>query len=54
MENDTTEIMKCNCDCGCLKDNDRHDEQCDDCDNGIHYDDINHVYVDYDAERLEN
>jgi len=42
--------MLCVCDCGCFKPNDREGEQCDDCDNGIHYDDINKVYVNYNED----
>ena len=40
--------MKCNCDCDCSKDNDREQSQCDDCDNGIHWDGIKGKYVDYE------
>lgn len=47
-------IWNCDCDCGCFKPNDRENEQCDDCDNGTHYDDINKVYVNYDDERLSD
>jgi len=41
---------QCNCDCGCKKPNDRPDEQCDDCDNGIHWDWIHSRYVNYNLE----
>lgn len=45
---------KCECDCGCKKPNESMDGQCDDCDNGTHYDDLNKVYVNYDDERLSD
>ena len=47
------QIPQCNCDCGCTK---RDDDmsgnplQCDDCDNGIHWDEKNHRYVEYGEE----
>lgn len=40
--------MKCNCDCECKKSVDEKG-QCEDCDNGIHYDHIRKVYVNYDT-----
>ena len=40
--------FKCVCDCGCFKENDRADDQCDDCDNGTHWDGIKHAYVNYE------
>ena len=46
--------FKCVCDCGCSKNNDRADDQCDDCDNGIHWDEIKKVYVRYDDELTDN
>jgi len=42
-----TDEFKCNCDCDCNKPNDREGEQCEDCDNGTHWDEIKKVYVDY-------
>jgi len=42
----------CNCDCGCKKEDDNMDGdplQCDDCDHGIHWDEIKHKYVDYET-----
>ncbi len=44
----------CSCDCECEKEADREWEQCDDCDNGTHYDEIRKIYVNYDDERLLN
>jgi len=40
----------CNCDCECSKENDRPDNQCDDCDNGTHYDNIRKIYVNYEED----
>ena len=53
MEKQTIQI-KCICDCGCQKEADRKQEQCEDCDNGTHYDDINKVYVDYNVEEQQH
>ncbi len=44
------ESFKCNCDCECSKENDRADDQCDDCDNGIHWDNIRKIFVNYEEE----
>jgi len=41
---------KCICDCGCFKVDNFPDEQCEDCDDGIHYDELKDVYVDYNEE----
>ncbi len=44
-------VYFCCCDCECQKDtNELEAEQCDDCDNGIHWDKINKVYVDYEEQ----
>lgn len=43
-------VSKCVCDCECSKTTDRENEQCDDCDNGIHYDIIRKIYVNYEDE----
>jgi len=42
----------CSCDCECKKESDREGEQCDDCDNSIHYDTIRNVYVDYETNEV--
>ena len=42
-------FLKCGCDCGCLKENDIEHEQCNDCDNGIHYDEIRKKYLGYET-----
>ena len=44
------EEFVCICDCECSKDNDRPNDQCDDCDNGIHWDKIKKKYVNYEDE----
>ena len=45
------ETITCDCDCGCQKENDREEnDQCDDCDNGIHWDDNKKRYVNYDED----
>lgn len=46
------EEAKCHCDCGCTKETDeiQTDQQCDDCDNGIHWDEIKKKYVTYEEE----
>ncbi len=42
----------CNCDCECSKEtNEEFVDQCDDCDEGIHWDNIRKKYVNY--EELE-
>ena len=43
----------CSCDCECKKEADRKGEQCDDCDDGIHYDNIRKVYVDYERDEIQ-
>ena len=53
---DTTPDFVCNCDCDCRKEmNGAVDpysslDQCDDCDNGIHWDEIKKIYVNYEDE----
>lgn len=47
---DTTPDFICNCDCDCSKENDRENSQCDDCDNGIHWDEIHKIYVNYEDD----
>lgn len=47
----TQQEFKCACDCGCFKENDRAGEQCEDCDNGIHWDEIKKIYVNYEEEQ---
>lgn len=41
---------KCVCDCGCSKPDDRLDSQCEDCDNGIHWNEVLGKYVNYDED----
>jgi len=50
VSDDTTPDFLCNCDCECSKENDREHEQCDDCDNGIHWDGLRKRYVNYEEE----
>ncbi len=43
---------KCHCDCGCTKQDDDMSGsplQCDDCDNGTHWDEKKCTYVDYNT-----
>jgi hypothetical protein len=43
--------IKCECDCGCTKQDDTASgdpKQCDDCDNGIHWDGVKGRYVQYE------
>lgn len=42
--------MQCNCDCDCTKENDRENDQCDDCDNGTHWDGLRNNYVVYENQ----
>ena len=44
---------KCQCDCDCSKTDDNmsgNPLQCDDCDNGIHWDSLHKRYVNYEEE----
>ena len=41
----------CECDCGCTKDSEDQHAQCDDCDNGIHWDENKKIYVDYEEDK---
>ena len=40
----------CICDCECKKETNEENVQCDDCDNGIHYDNIRKIYVNYEED----
>lgn len=43
-----TFIFTCDCDCGCSKEADIEDAQCNDCDEGIHWNALHRRYEDYD------
>lgn len=48
-------IYFCCCDCNCRKENDREKEQCDDCDNGIHFvrrENGHDIYLNYETEEF--
>lgn len=48
---------QCNCDCECSKETNEEfvdrDTQCDDCDNGIHWDNIRKKYVNYEESETD-
>ena len=43
----------CSCDCECKKESDGVGCQCEDCDNGIHYDHIRKVYIEYETGEIQ-
>ena len=44
--------LRCTCDCECKKISEYEGEQCEDCDNGIHYDKNRNVYVNYETMEI--